>query len=54
MRSRLAGRTGHYMKETLLRSQFEALEEPREALALDAAQPASVLMGRILEVLSLP
>jgi gluconokinase len=54
MRTRLAGRSGHYMKEGLLRSQFEALEAPAEALALDAAQPADVLMARILEVLSLP
>jgi gluconokinase len=54
MRGRLAGRSGHYMKESLVRSQFEALEEPREALTLDAAQPADVLVGRILKVLSLP
>ena len=54
MRGRLAGRTGHYMKEGLLRSQFDALEAPAEALTLDAAQPADVLLNRILEVLSLP
>lgn len=54
MRGRLADRSGHYMKESLLRSQFDALEAPAEALTLDAAQPVYVLMERILEVLSLP
>jgi len=53
IRDRLGTRSGHYMKETLLRSQFEALEEPLDALALDAAQAPSVSVLRILEVLGL-
>ena len=33
--SRLADRQGHYMKPEMLRSQFETLEEPSDALVLD-------------------
>lgn len=36
IRERLQLREGHYMKENLLTSQFDALEEPEEALVLDA------------------
>ncbi len=51
---RLAGRSGHYMKESLLRSQFEALEAPLGALALDAGQAPDVLISRIQKVLGVP
>jgi len=51
---RLRGRSGHFMKESLLPSQFEALEEPLEALALDASVAPGVLVDRIQEVLALP
>jgi carbohydrate kinase (thermoresistant glucokinase family) len=53
-RGRMAGRSGHFMKESLLRSQFETLEAPPYALALDAAQAPDVLVKRIQEVLALP
>ena len=33
--SRLASRQGHYMKPAMLRSQFEALEEPSDALVVN-------------------
>ena len=51
---RLRARSGHFMKEGLLESQFDALEEPADALALDAAQAPDVLVKRILDVLNLP
>ena len=51
---RLRARSGHFMKEGLLGSQFEALEEPLDALTLDASDPPGVLVKRILEVLALP
>jgi gluconokinase len=51
---RLRGRSGHFMRADLLPSQFAALEEPLDALALDAALGPEVLVNRILEVLSLP
>jgi gluconokinase len=54
IKSRLGGRTGHFMKESLLRSQFETLEEPAYALTLDAALPASALTARIREVFGIP
>ncbi len=34
---RLAERPGHYMKAGMLASQFEALQEPQQALTLDIA-----------------
>ena len=53
IRGRLGERTGHFMKETLLQSQFAALEEPMDALTLDAAQAPSALISRIREVFGL-
>jgi gluconokinase len=54
LRGRMAGRSGHYMKEGMLRSQFDALEEPPYALTLDAALPAGVLVDRIRTTLGVP
>jgi len=51
---RLAGRSGHFMKENLLHSQFGDLEEPADALTLDSAQAPGVIVNRILEILGLP
>jgi gluconokinase len=36
LRERLLLRRGHYMKEGMLESQIAALEEPADALVLDA------------------
>jgi gluconokinase len=38
--ARLAARTGSYMSPHLISSQFETLEEPPDALVVDAAQDA--------------
>jgi gluconokinase len=44
IRSRLAGREGHFMPRELLESQFADLEEPRGALVLDVSKsPAQLL-----------
>ncbi len=51
---RLRARSGHFMTENLLASQFDALEEPVDALTLDAAQAPDISVTRILEVLGLP
>jgi gluconokinase len=48
IRTRLATRAGHFMKESLLRSQFEALEEPSDALILDVSMPVHVMLDTIL------
>jgi gluconokinase len=48
IRSRLLAREEHYMKENLLQSQFEALEEPRDALVLDIAMSVEKMLETIL------
>jgi len=46
--NRMAFRPGHYMKPEMLKSQFEALEEPAYGLPLDASLPVDELVGLIL------
>jgi gluconokinase len=46
-RSRLLEREGHYIKDNLLQSQFDALEEPENAVVLDVSMPA----GKMLETM---
>ncbi|MCW8193427.1 gluconokinase [Proteobacteria bacterium 005FR1] len=44
MRERLAKRKGHYMPLNLLSSQFEALQEPEDAVVVDVDQsPAAII-----------
>jgi len=38
----------HFMKAEMLKSQFEALEEPKDALILDISQPSNFLIEEIL------
>jgi gluconokinase len=45
--ARLAARHGHYMNPTLLRSQFETLEEPHDALIVDAGLPVEDITSSI-------
>jgi gluconokinase len=47
IRSRLQHRTGHYMKADMLASQFDALEEPSDALIVDIAQPPGAIVEQI-------
>ncbi len=47
--SRMQQRAGHYMKANMLASQFEALEEPRDALTLDIARPPAELVDAIVK-----
>ena len=47
IRSRLAGRRGHYMSPELLDSQFRALQEPSDALVLDVGRPATELAQEV-------
>jgi len=46
--ARMTVRTGHYMKADLLKSQFEDLEEPAEALTVDAALPVDQIVEEII------
>lgn len=50
---RLKARHDHFMKVKLLASQFEALEEPKEAISVDAAQSPAAIVGHIRESLNL-
>jgi gluconokinase len=45
---RLGKRRGHFFPPDLLRSQFEALEEPRDALVVDASRPPDQLVDEIV------
>lgn len=54
IRSRLQHRTGHFMKADMLASQFEALEEPSDALVADASRPPDAIVKQILNELRGP
>jgi gluconokinase len=54
IRSRLQHRTGHYTKANMLASQFEALEEPSDALIVDVSQSPAAIVERILAELRAP
>jgi len=47
--SRIAQRKDHYMKPQMLRSQFEALEEPKNALILDGSLSVAEIVQGIVE-----
>jgi gluconokinase len=49
--SRMEKRTDHYMKPHMLQSQFDALEEPSDALTVDIAMPVDEIVRHILEVM---
>jgi carbohydrate kinase (thermoresistant glucokinase family) len=49
--ARLLARSGHFMPASLLDSQLRALEEPRDALVVDAAEPLPALVERIVRAL---
>ena len=51
IRSRLQHRTEHYMKANMLASQFEALEDPSDALVVDVSQPPAAIVEQILAAL---
>lgn len=54
IRSRLQHRTGHYMKADMLVSQFEALEEPSDALIVDISPSPGAIVEQILARLGGP
>jgi gluconokinase len=47
--SRMSKRQDHYMKPQMLKSQFEALEEPTNALTMDISKSVDEIVGDILE-----
>jgi len=46
--ARMQRRSGHYMKAGMLRSQFETLEPPEEALVVSIEQPVSEIIDKIV------
>ena len=51
IQARLQQRPGHYMPASLLRSQFDDLEEPARAIYADIAQQPAALIDRLMEQL---
>ena len=49
LRERLLGRHGHYMKESMLESQIATLEEPADALVVDAGLAPEEIVREIRE-----
>jgi gluconokinase len=47
--SRMKTRTDHFMKEDMLHSQFDALEEPSNALAVDIALPVEEIVQLVMK-----
>jgi len=45
--ARLKNRENHYMKADLLSSQLDTLEEPEDAIIVDASQPLEVIVYKI-------
>jgi gluconokinase len=54
IRARLRARPGHFMPETLIDSQFAALETPQGALSVDIDQPVAAIVATIIHELNLP
>ena len=52
VRRRLADRPEHFMNPALIESQFAALEEPDDALKVDATLPLQEVVDTILEKLA--
>ena len=44
---RMSGRSDHFMPESLLQSQFDTLEEPRDALTVDISKSPEQIVDSI-------
>jgi gluconokinase len=47
--ARMAARSGHYMKPEMLKSQFDALDEPTNGLVVDVSLSLDEIVTHILE-----
>jgi gluconokinase len=54
LRSRLTNRAGHFMKAGMLSSQLATLEEPSDAIVVDAAQPADEIVEQLCRTIFYP
>jgi gluconokinase len=48
---RLADRSGHFMTARMLRSQFEALEAPEDAIVVDVGLPTTAQVAHVIAAL---
>lgn len=53
LRQRLQRRSGHFMKAAMLKSQLETLEEPEDAITVDAALPVDEIVARVRQTLAI-
>ena len=51
--ARLRQRANHFMKVNLLKSQFEILEEPQDAIVVDVSEPPEVIVQKIRQALGI-
>jgi gluconokinase len=49
---RLAGRQGHFFNPDLLQSQLDTLEEPKDAVVIDIAQPMTAIIESLAATFS--
>ena len=54
IRARLRHRPNHFMKADMLASQFDALEEPADALVVDVSAPPNAIVEHILSQVRRP
>ena len=52
IQTRILQRTGHFMSSDLLRSQFDTLEEPEDAVVIDVSQSREAIVEEILDKVS--
>ena len=50
---RMAARKEHYMNPGLLKSQFDTLEPPQDAVSIDAAQPVPEILSAVRTALGI-
>jgi len=53
IKERIEARHGHFMPESLLRSQFDALQIPENALTVDISKPPEAIIQDLLHQLNL-
>jgi len=51
--TRLSARQGHFAGPSILASQFSTLEAPKDALAVDAAQPTAAQVDQTIQAFAL-
>lgn len=52
LHARITRRSAHFMPASLLQSQFDALEEPADAIVMDALQPVDAIVAAVLAALA--